>query len=174
MLACRTVGAIRVPDITREENRKTDIVGMPLVELPMTFKDVIEITRAFGPRYLCVDSLCIVQDSKTHWATHVEVMASIYEPAHTTLAAGASGDDAGGFFAVPPEDYTKPSLLELDTGLHTFRLYIRRSVDNPDAEWPMGEILLLMKRDCLRDATFALEAKRYCGSAGKMWFAHAL
>ncbi|KAH7085583.1 heterokaryon incompatibility protein-domain-containing protein, partial [Paraphoma chrysanthemicola] len=116
------------------------IAGIPLVELPKTFRDAVEITRAIGLRYLWVDSLCIVQDSKTDWATHVEAMASIYETAHITLAAGASGDDDGGFFAVPPENYTKPSLLELDTGLQTYKLYIRRSVDHHDADWPAGEL----------------------------------
>ncbi|KAF2025060.1 HET-domain-containing protein [Setomelanomma holmii] len=135
--------------MTYNENLDANMKGIPLAELPRTFRDAVDVTRALGLRYLWIDSLCIVQNSKSDWATHVEVMASIYENAHVTLAAGASSDDEGGFFA------------------HT--LYIRRSIDHPDAGWPAGEVLPLMQRGwCFQER---LLARRYLlfGSKEILW-----
>lgn len=37
---------------------------LPFLELPANFRDAITITRRLGFRYLWIDSLCIIQDSR--------------------------------------------------------------------------------------------------------------
>jgi hypothetical protein len=51
--------------ITRVENLATNMIGIPVAELPKTFRDAIDICRALGLRYLWIDSLCIVQNSES-------------------------------------------------------------------------------------------------------------
>jgi hypothetical protein len=38
--------------------------GIPDASLPATFSDAIRVARLIGVRYLWIDSLCIIQDSK--------------------------------------------------------------------------------------------------------------
>jgi hypothetical protein len=132
--------------LTKTENLSTNMAGIPILELPKTFRDAIDISRALKVRYLWIDSLCIVQDSESDWLKHVDVMALIYENAFITLAAGASGDDDGGFFAVPPERFEEQPLHVLNIGEQSSCVYIRRNVDHPDANWPSTNHRPLMKR----------------------------
>jgi hypothetical protein len=139
-------GQTRSKHTTRVDNLAANMTGIPVPELPKTFRDAIDVSRALQLRYLWIDSLCIVQNNESDWTRHVEVMASIYENAFVTLAAGASVNDDGGFFTVPPEDFTKPHLLNLDVGQQSYNVYVRRSIDHPDARWPAGDVLPIMKR----------------------------
>jgi hypothetical protein len=139
-------GLTRSKHITHAENLAVNLTGIPVAELPKTFRDAVDISRALELRYLWIDSLCIVQNSDSDWARHVDAMASIYENADITLAAGAICDDDGGFFVVPQESFTKPQLLNLDDGEQSYNVYIRRSVEHPDAGWPASNSLPLMER----------------------------
>jgi len=143
--------------------------AIPVSELPKTFQDAIEITGAIGLRYLWIDSLCIVQDSETDWAAHVGRMASIYENAYITLAAGASEDDEGGFFAVPQERFAQAHLLPLEFEGGLRNIYVRYGVNHPDASWPAREVLPLMERGwCFQER---LLSRRYLcfGSTEILW-----
>ena len=122
------------------------MTGIPVFELPKTFQEAIEISRALHLRYLWIDSLCIVQNSESDWAAHVEAMESIYENAHITLAAGASADDDGGFFAVPHDRHVKPNRLELKFGDQSYNIYVRYCVVHPEAGSPDSKPLPLMTR----------------------------
>lgn len=121
-------------------------VGIPTAELPQTFQDAIKIARSLDLQYLWIDSLCIIQDSKSDWAKHVDIMADIYEYAYITLAAGASEDDDGGFFATPAAKATECRHLELTVEEKSYNLYFRYGIDHPDAGWPARETLPLMER----------------------------
>lgn len=109
-------GSTRSKYMVYKTNLSTNMVGIPVSELPKTFSDAIDISRALGIQYLWIDSLCIIQDSQADWADHVEIMVSIYENSYITLAAGASSDDDGGFFSVPSESYTRPQCSKLQLG----------------------------------------------------------
>jgi hypothetical protein len=60
---------------------------IPLSELPVNFRDAVLITRGLGFRYLWIDSLCIMQDSKCDWDTESENMGNIFRNAFLTIAA---------------------------------------------------------------------------------------
>ncbi|KAF2141614.1 uncharacterized protein K452DRAFT_333354 [Aplosporella prunicola CBS 121167] len=65
----------------------------PLKRMPKIIRDFIELVRRLGYRYLWIDSLCIVQDSKSSWKLNAEVMDSIYGNADLKICA-ADGKDA--------------------------------------------------------------------------------
>ncbi|KAK0719319.1 heterokaryon incompatibility protein-domain-containing protein [Lasiosphaeris hirsuta] len=72
--------------------------GIPLSQLPRTFKDAVDVTRKLGFRYLWIDSLCIIQDLTADWQAEAGRMADVYLKAVLTLAAAASTDANSGLF----------------------------------------------------------------------------
>ncbi|GAW17765.1 hypothetical protein ANO14919_072320 [Xylariales sp. No.14919] len=65
--------------------------------LPRTIQDAVIVTRALGQRYLWVDALCIIQDSKLDWEIESAKMASIYRSSLLTLAAATATAASDGF-----------------------------------------------------------------------------
>lgn len=61
--------------------------GIKVELLPALFKDAVTIARRLSVRYLWIDALCIVQDSRSDWASESAQMGSIYENAYATIAA---------------------------------------------------------------------------------------
>lgn len=82
--------------------------AVPLVTLPRTFRDAVLVARRLSVRYLWIDSLCIVQDSKEDWVWHCRIMHGIYGLSFLTLNASAAKDCHGGLFV----DDTRPPLLQ--------------------------------------------------------------
>ncbi|KAF2633498.1 HET-domain-containing protein, partial [Macroventuria anomochaeta] len=71
---------------------------IPPEELSKTFREAIHTTRKLGFRYIWIDSMCIIQDSSTDWATEAATMCDVYQYATLTLAAAhAPGGDVGCF-----------------------------------------------------------------------------
>lgn len=58
-----------------------------LVNLPLTFRHAIVITRNLGYRYIWIDSLCIIQDDVDDWAFESSTMSRIYSNSVLTIAA---------------------------------------------------------------------------------------
>jgi hypothetical protein len=73
--------------------------GIPMTDLPQTFKDAIWITRRLGYQYIWIDSLCIIQDSAEDWEAESKKMAAIYQNATATISADATDGDHQGIFA---------------------------------------------------------------------------
>ncbi|KAH8666127.1 heterokaryon incompatibility protein-domain-containing protein [Ilyonectria robusta] len=67
-------------------------------DLTPTFQDAIKITRDLGVRYIWIDALCIVQDSKEEWAHESVKMGDIYQNAFLTISASHARDGFGGCF----------------------------------------------------------------------------
>lgn len=65
--------------------------------LAPTFQDAITVTRRLGYRYLWIDSLCIIQDSHTDWATESSLMKEYYKHAIVTIAVDSAEGDHEGF-----------------------------------------------------------------------------
>ena len=77
---------------------ETFLDGIPVKELPRTFRDAIAFTRALKIRYLWIDALCIIQDSHDDWIREALFMSSIYTQSWLNLAATSSTDSNGGLF----------------------------------------------------------------------------
>lgn len=74
---------------------------IPFDRLPQTFQDAIKITRQLGHRYIWIDSLCIIQDSKeqSDWRAESKIMGDIYEKSVCTIAALTGRSSSEGCFA---------------------------------------------------------------------------
>jgi hypothetical protein len=73
--------------------------GIPLGNLPSTFKDTIFLTKTLGFRYIWIDSLCIIQDSREYWSTESTRIDAIYAHAALDISASAARDAEDGIFA---------------------------------------------------------------------------
>jgi hypothetical protein len=77
---------------------------IPLALLPKTFHDAVIISRKMNIRYLWIDSLCIIQDSKLDWEKESALMGDVYGRSYLTIAArGATNADIGCFISRPEE-----------------------------------------------------------------------
>ncbi|CZR56115.1 uncharacterized protein PAC_06003 [Phialocephala subalpina] len=80
-------------------------------EMPLTIRDAFEITRALNIRYIWIDALCIIQDSKPDWEVESSKMGSIYSQALVTIAADYGNSAHSGYYnrgnncALSPRDH---------------------------------------------------------------------
>ncbi|PPQ85695.1 hypothetical protein CVT25_002729 [Psilocybe cyanescens] len=79
-------------------NLSAFLFDIEVTSLPKTFQDAVLITRRLGYRYIWIDSLCIIQDSATHWKSESAIMGDIYRGSICTIAALGSTDGDGGCF----------------------------------------------------------------------------
>ena len=77
------------------ENMKA---GILVGDLPRSFQNAIVVTGWFQCRYLWIDSLCIIQDSKEDWQSESGLMRHVYKNAWLNIAATAAADSSSGLF----------------------------------------------------------------------------
>ncbi|KAL8678594.1 MAG: hypothetical protein Q9186_005056 [Xanthomendoza sp. 1 TL-2023] len=78
----------------------TDLVkGLSITDLPQTFQDAITVVRRLGCKYLWIDSLCIIQNSKEDWLHEAGLMGEVYENSHCNIAATWNSSSDDGLFA---------------------------------------------------------------------------
>lgn len=65
--------------------------AIPLVDLPQTFRDAMDITHRLGYRYIWIDSLCIIQDSRGDWENEAVTMCDVYGNSTCTITALGTG-----------------------------------------------------------------------------------
>jgi hypothetical protein len=65
-------------------------------DLPKTFRDAVTITRKLGYRYLWIDSLCIIQNSREDWMAESAIMGQIYRSSALNISAGGAEDSRSG------------------------------------------------------------------------------
>jgi hypothetical protein len=90
-------------------------LGLASGELPRNFQDAVRITRELGIRYLWIDSLCIVQDSKSDWEQESMKMGSVYKNSCVTLYALVARESKVGILNLdrsPPPD-PPPAILRI-------------------------------------------------------------
>jgi hypothetical protein len=78
---------------TTKGNIASMLAGIPLIVLPQTIKEAVQVTKHLGIDNLWVDSLCIIQDSQEDWIQQAALMCDIYTNA-TVVIAVHSGSDA--------------------------------------------------------------------------------
>jgi len=61
--------------------------GIPVTSLPLLLQDVVTVARRLSIRFVWIDALCILQDSRPDWEVQSAKMGSVYAGAHLTLAA---------------------------------------------------------------------------------------
>ncbi|KAB5540401.1 heterokaryon incompatibility protein-domain-containing protein [Coniochaeta sp. 2T2.1] len=108
--------------------------ALPYTELPANFQDAITITRELGLRYLWIDSLCILQDSREDWEHESGLMAAVYGDATLTISAMASRASGVGILTShpPAEKVPPPVTLSVFAEDDSFRVKVERA--DPDEE----------------------------------------
>lgn len=76
---------------------------IPSEKLPQTFQDAISFAYRLGYKYMWIDSLCIIQDSRGDWQKEGSRMAQIYSGAEFTIAATDANVPSQGCFRKHPE-----------------------------------------------------------------------
>ena len=71
--------------------------GMALKDMPLTLKDAVTVARNLEVRYLWIDSVCIIQDSKEDLKEQLAQMADIYRHSICTIAAAYADNCQSGF-----------------------------------------------------------------------------
>jgi hypothetical protein len=84
---------------TTDENFRARLNRFNLSELPMTFRDAVQVTRELGIQYLWIDSLCIIQfqQNKEDWEHEAKRMEGVFASAYCTIAATSAADSNAGF-----------------------------------------------------------------------------
>jgi hypothetical protein len=72
--------------------------AIPVEDLPQTFWDAIVIVSRLGYRFIWIDSLCIIQDSKEDWDEQVAIMGDIYRNSVCSIAALSAENSYQGCF----------------------------------------------------------------------------
>jgi hypothetical protein len=73
---CWGIGA--KPLVTETATLLQRLTSIAIDTMPKTFADAVQITRLLGIRALWIDSLCIIQDSKTDWERESACMDDVY------------------------------------------------------------------------------------------------
>jgi hypothetical protein len=124
--------------------------AIPSKDLPRTFRDAIQFTRALGIPYLWIDSLCIIQDDKLDWEKEAAAMADIYMSCHVSLAASLSSNSEGGLFTRQDNSICRVGLVRCPNG-ESLPVYMRRRPSHipeddkyplPKRGWVLQETLL--------------------------------
>jgi hypothetical protein len=87
--------------VTDTQNLGERQKGIYLDDLPLTFRDAVEVTRRLGQQYLWVDSLCIIQNSREDWVQESSRMFEYYRHSVLTIAVDSSSGDHEGFLLAP-------------------------------------------------------------------------
>jgi hypothetical protein len=83
--------------------------GFDLADMPKTFKDAIELTRALDFKFLWIDSLCIIQDDSKDWEIESSKMCDVYANAILTIGNAWATGHKEGFLGLRPRSAKKLS-----------------------------------------------------------------
>ncbi|KAK4205451.1 heterokaryon incompatibility protein-domain-containing protein, partial [Triangularia verruculosa] len=86
-------GIIETTSNSLEKHRSS---GIPIADLPNSFRDAAYIAQALNIHHLWIDSLCIIQDDALDWEQESVKMADVYSGAFLTVAVTGSANPSGG------------------------------------------------------------------------------
>ncbi|KFY38576.1 hypothetical protein V494_04320 [Pseudogymnoascus sp. VKM F-4513 (FW-928)] len=84
---------------TTEATIQSRMGGMNFNEIPKTLQDAILVTRAIGLKYLWIDALCIIQDSKSDVEHEIQNMDSVYGNCEIVICATNGTSSKTGFLS---------------------------------------------------------------------------
>lgn len=71
--------------------------GFEIARLPATLVDAIKVTVGLGSSYIWIDSVCIIQDSRSDWNEESVKMSTVYAQSLVTLIAASASSCGDGF-----------------------------------------------------------------------------
>ncbi|KAL8671551.1 MAG: hypothetical protein Q9168_003958 [Polycauliona sp. 1 TL-2023] len=122
-----------------QSNFQDLLTEIPTKSISKNFQDAIEVARKLKFRYLWIDALCIIQDSKHDWEIESARMNDVYESAHLTIVATSAVSSDEGFLKRPTQSVvTLPYRIKTDPSIEG-RFYITRSIAGGDIPWNLVE-----------------------------------
>lgn len=138
--------------------------AIPFEELPATFRDAVECTRALGVRYLWIDSICIIQGPDGDFSEEAKRMEDVYSGAYCVIAASRAQHQHDGFLKARPKvDYV--TLM----GNEEHPLYVCEAIDRFSEDVLEGGLCrrgwVLQERALARRTIYFTENQTYfeCG-----------
>ncbi|KAF2833349.1 HET-domain-containing protein [Ophiobolus disseminans] len=106
-----------------ERTRTSLESGIFVDQMPLTFREAIAITMKLGVRYIWIDSLCIIQDSRLDWLHEAGLMHKVYSYSYCNISASASVDSSEGLFRqrnsrILQSSHTSINVAGIDPALH--------------------------------------------------------
>jgi hypothetical protein len=139
--------------------------GISYDQLPATFKDAVNATRALGIQYLWVDSICIIQGDDGDFSEEAKRMGDVFSCAYCILAGSRATSQHDGFL----KDRTQRDYLTFQRGTEK-PFYICEPIDNFSGDVLEGSLnrrgWVLQERALARRTVFFTENQTYfeCGS----------
>lgn len=143
---------------TTLETLKKHEESLSMGSLPSLFRDAVLITRRLEYRYLWIDFLCIVQDSKSDWQIESVNMGYIYSNSIFTIAAEAAPNSEGSILNSSRPAVTYPVKVPCcSVGLEgSVILYRARH----DVKGPLGKRAWTLQEDILSSRVLRWGAKQ--------------
>ena len=86
--------------------------SVSVTELSKTMQEAIAVVRSLGFRYLWIDALCIIQDSKEDWLRESLRMSEVFKSAILTIAVTDSDHHSKGVFTAREASCVRPVRFE--------------------------------------------------------------
>jgi hypothetical protein len=127
---------------TTQSSLKSFKDHIPWEKLPKTLQDAIAITRKIGLKFVWIDCLCIVQDSRSDWEIEAAKMGQYYRNAFITIGASSSPGSQSGIFADRPK-ISRPKELRFsgsDAVLYSILAQRREAAPWFSPIWQLGPL----------------------------------
>jgi hypothetical protein len=89
---------------------------IPLVDIPKTYRDAMDVARSLDIWFIWIDSLCIIQDSPDDWTPECSAMCNVYRNGLCNIAAVESPDSEGGCFRQRDAALLEPLVIQSSWG----------------------------------------------------------
>jgi hypothetical protein len=148
---------------TNTANLLDHIRGIKKGTIPKTIQDAIIVTRAMGLRYLWIDALCIIQDSKEDWQRESVRMMDVYNNAYFTIVAARGSHSHAGF--LQPRIYKSATIhfqSKKDSRIFgTYQLSARASANgDPKIRQPLSLIPAIVETPYALDVENSVWSRR--------------
>jgi hypothetical protein len=165
------------PLTTLTLNLEERMRSIPMEILPLTFRDAVTITRNIGLRYIWIDSLCIIQDSKEDWEHEAARMADVYKNSYVTISAESASNSHEGILKQRRFDF-EPIEIPFNSKAHNIRtsMYLRPVQDDWETSITGAKSKLCSRAWVLQESLLAPRTLHY-GAQQMFWecksFSHA-
>jgi hypothetical protein len=127
--------------------------GVAIPTLPTSYREAITVCRRFGLRYIWIDSLCIMQDSREDWQREAITMKDVYRNSALNIEAAAAAESSEASFLSRDPEFIRPVQVTAEWDIAAVQeqyylvdeaLYDNDVKDSPlhQRAWVMQEVLL--------------------------------
>ncbi|KAI0842622.1 HET-domain-containing protein [Hypoxylon sp. FL0890] len=102
--------------VLTQDTLQTKLAGLDTTRIPQSVMEAMEVTRRLGFRYIWVDALCIIQDSREDKLKELPMMAKIYQHSALTISAASSTSCSEGFLKPPQPALFKVQPFQITIG----------------------------------------------------------